>query len=207
MNTANNQTIDFIPDEVLHARHEKAQYSEILKVGIAFLIITILLAVGLYVYKLMLKKDLDAVKDEISTQTREIDSMKNVAESGYTLGVRLKTLEEILDNRIVYSKLMNEIRDKTPASIMLGSISLSESTKLVLDGSADSADYTPIADFKNKLASSDLFSDIKVLNASGDSKTITFSVSTSLDIEKLKEPTSPDVSEVSAESSSENSLK
>lgn len=210
MNTANNnQTIDFLPDEVLHARRERAQYGELLKVGVALLIIATLLSVGLYVYKLILKKDLDAVKNEISTETRDIDSMKNIAESGYTLGVRLKTLEKILDNRIVYSKLMNEIRDKTPTSIMLGSITLSDSTNLVLDGSAKSVDYTPIAEFKKTLSSSDLFSDIKVLKASGDSKEITFSVSTSLDIEKLKETISSSNNDgkVSIESSSENSLK
>lgn len=185
--TAKNESIDFIPDEVLNSRQEDLQYNLLLKVGIVLFVISLILGGSLFVYQLMLEKDVKSITDEVNAQLREIDKMKNVAESGYTLGVRLSLLDETLKSRVLYSTFMKEISKRTPSNITFADIVLNTTGQLSLTGTSKSSDYTPIADLKDSFSKSDLFSNVKVISAQGDSEGITFSITLDVDVEKLKE--------------------
>ncbi len=186
--TANNQPIDFLPDDVVHVRHEQAQYAILLKVSTSLLILTIVVSVSIFIYRMTIQKELISAKSEVQNQLDEIASMKNIAETGYTLGIRLSSLKEILRDRILYSKLMTEIANSTPSVISVDDIVLDSVGDLTLTGTAKSADYTPIAEFKDMLTKNkDVFSNVQVLSVSGNNESINFSISVKIKFDTLKD--------------------
>lgn len=183
-----NQPIDFIPDDVVSNRRDKAQKNNLLKVSVSLFVLVLIATGAIAFYHISLKKTVKGLESQISDELAEIEKMKSVAESGYKLGVRLSSLEKLINSRIVYSKLMTEISERTPPSVTLGAINLSPAGELVLSGIATSADYDPVSDLKERLLKdTDIFTKVDIVSASGTGESITFTLNVAIDMSKLTE--------------------
>ena len=79
------------------------------------------------------------------------------------LSSRYETLQEISSQNVVYSKLLQEIKNRTPGEIVIKDLNISGNGNLTVSG--DGADYISIANFISKLLEKKtLFTDV-VLNS------------------------------------------
>ncbi len=165
--------INFIPDSIV--KEKKVQYTK--KVGTrASLIIMLcvaLVAAGFLFYNLTLDRKIHTNITETEIKRNEISELKKFGEDGYMLGLRLENADNIINNRGIISILSSELYKRLPSNVTIVEWSYSKEKNLMLRGTVPGT-YDPIELYKVELlknpddGSSNLFSDVKLKNATYD---------------------------------------
>lgn len=182
--------VNFIPDEVVSNRKRVSQIKGLNKFAVTFMILSLVVGFGLLGYNLYIKNKITRLEAEIVVEENEIKELNEFAESGYKLGLRLDSIQQILSTRPYYAKVIEQIYEEVPRGVTIADIQVSETGAVILSGSA-SPNYIPISTLQENLESSDTgyFTEIRLRSASLDktSGAITFTIDLLLDLEKTYE--------------------
>ncbi len=144
-----SSNLNLIPDDVLLEKNRRVKKQKGLKFGILLVIILSVVGVGLVVYNITLQKQIKSLKSEIDYKNTQIDKLKEFGKVGYSLGIRLENVKNVLKKRPEYSNLIQELQKRTPDKVSVNSYSFSDNTISISAVAKDN--YTPIAEFQDNL--------------------------------------------------------
>lgn len=186
----NLNDVNFVPEEILEAREQVQRKSTLSKVAIFVAILSILAAAGVFGYDLYLKNKLNSLQSEKAEKNATIESLKGFGETGYKLGVRLAAAEELLNTKIYFSKVFEEIRAQTPENVEIRSWQVNSEGVLTMVAFS-TPNYVPIAEFQNNLLNSETnyFDTVRLQSAALDGRQqgVNFSFEIQLDLESVYE--------------------
>lgn len=150
-------------------------------------IITIVLAIftaivgGFLYYRVYTIKDQLKIKEQSITKLKsDIQSLSSIEISARNLGSRFNTLQTLLKNRFVFSKLLDELQNRIPSSVEMESFSLGKED-YTFNISGKGADYLAVSKFITALSNPDdkqakeglekLFTDVTLNSVSLDNQT------------------------------------
>ncbi len=182
--------VNFIPDEIITERKQRAKLSKGNRIAIGLAIFSLLAGSGLWGYNYYNQSEIQKSEEQIAANQKKIEDLKDFGETGYQLGSRLEKSNDILENRIYFSKLFEEFTNQIPKSITVRSWQINESGSINLSASSF-PNYSPIALFQKNLISSEtgIFKDMRLQSASLNNKegNVSFSVRIEVNLEALKE--------------------
>jgi len=112
------------------------------------------------------QSDLNATKSRISTKQDEIESLKDVERKASALTAKLSYVDQLLKNKIYYSKVMNELDLKSKSGITVTQVDVDEMYNVEIGGVSTST--TVLQTYINDLVKEpdNLFFDAKILEVS-----------------------------------------
>lgn len=144
-----DQTINLIPQG---EKHEQVK-TEVVKLSSLFTIILMVIVAGVsafFYYQIsLLKKESAQLDQRISDSRIQIQNMASIEITARNLGSRYRTLQEISAQRVVYSKLLQELKSRTPAEVSIKDLNIMVGSKMTISGDGDN--YISIASFINRL--------------------------------------------------------
>ena len=161
--------VNFIPDEVVQTRKREYRKKSGNKGALGLLILVGVISGGIYGYNFYLNQQIQKANTEISQHEASISALKDFAEKGYRVGVRLSESKNVLDSRLYFSKLAAELSKRVPSSVIITEVDMNETGTITVKGTA-TPNYTPVADFKDALLSDTkeqgtIFKDVQIKSA------------------------------------------
>lgn len=147
------KNINLVPQEV---KKEQAKEKVVKRTTIVAILFT--LAVGIFAGYLFVKKQLVVEKIEDLNQSIEnlrasIVEMKDIEIKARTLDKQYTAVSSLLQDRVRYSLLMDELNKRKPSSVQIDSFNTSGKTEINISGKADN--YLAISEFVNNLSNND----------------------------------------------------
>ncbi len=178
--------INLIPSEVLKERSLKNQYKRFLYFSFFILIVSFASFAFISYILSSSNRKLTSLKRNVAKKQDEIKQLEDVAKKGAILTSRLSYIDNILKNRTYYSRIMDEIKLRSKAGVVVTGVSVKE-----FDGKFDTSisgvasSTTVLQDYMLGLVAKpdNLFSKPKILEVSvreGES-TATFKISLDTD--------------------------
>jgi Tfp pilus assembly protein PilN len=163
----------------------------------SILFLVIVLAVGGYFYYItdVLKSQISSLDGEISSLRADITSLSDVEISARNLDKKYSVLENLFDNRLKYSLLLKEVKNRQPSDLEVQSLDVKPGNMNV-SGVADN--YISIANFVNSLVNDNfeggieelkgVFTSVSLNSVSleGSTNKVKFFIVVDYDIEKIK---------------------
>jgi Tfp pilus assembly protein PilN len=144
-----DQSINLIPQG---EKHEQAK-TEAVKLSTVFTIIVMLAVAAISTYFFYqitnLKQESRQLDQRITDSRLQIQSMAPIEITARNLDSRYQTLQEISGQRVLYSKLLQELKSRTPVEVTINDLNVSVDNKMTISGDGDN--YISIASFINKL--------------------------------------------------------
>ena len=178
--------INLIPTEVLKERSLKNQYRRFLYFSFGVLIFSFLAFAVVSYFLSSSNKELTSLKRSVASKQDEIKQLEDIAKKGAILTARLSFIDTVLKNRVYYSRIMEEIKLRSKAGVVVTGVSVKEfddTYETSISGVASST--TVLQDYMLGLVAKpdNLFSRPKILEVSvreGES-TATFKISLDTD--------------------------
>lgn len=130
-------------------------------------------ALGVFVFKLALSREVSSVKNEIENQKKQIVAQKPLELKAQTLGRKVENLDTIFTSTSHYSILLDMLLNIKPDEVVLTGISTTSPEKASLSGTASG--YIGLAKFVRALsdpkAGGKLFKNAVLTSVSLDSQT------------------------------------
>jgi len=138
--------VNFIPDEIIAERRQKSNLKRGNRIAVSLAVFTLLIGIGLWGYNYYSQSQIKNTELQIAESQKKIEELSDLGKTGYLLGLRLGNAQEILEERIYYSKLFEELAAQIPDSITVKSWQSSEGGSISLSGSSK-PNYSPLATF------------------------------------------------------------
>ncbi len=135
--------------------------NRILYVGIAVLVISIILTVGLWFLRSSKANSLAEVLTQLKTKNDEIDANIEIVNSVATVSQQIGSISKLLDNHIYWSNALGRVENLLSAQIQIDSLS-GNVTSGEINLKAFSPSYTIIAKQIASFVSDPLIKDISV---------------------------------------------
>jgi len=160
------ENINLIPSEVIKERSMHATYNRFLFVSILVLVLTGLGIAGLLYINYTKQQELNSVTKQVSQKKEELKSLEDVQKNGSILTAKLAHIDSLLTNKIYYSRLLDEIKNRQTEGIVLNSVNINSSFEVSFSGSA--ANTVALQRYVTHLIEEpdNLFSDAKILAVS-----------------------------------------
>jgi Tfp pilus assembly protein PilN len=183
--------VNFIPDEVVTNRKRDSQVKSLNRLAVTAMVLSLIAGFGLLGYNIYTRSKVTALEGQIDSEEVKIQELKEFAEKGYKLGLRLSSIEKILNERPYYGKVVEQLYREIPDGVGIKNLSISEKGAVTLTGTSY-PNYIPIAVFQDNLKNSDpaYFLDIRLRSASLDKTTgnITFTLEFLINLPATYEP-------------------
>ena len=183
--------VNFIPDEVVSNRKHESQVKSLNRFAITAMILGLAAGLGLFGYNLYTRSKITLLESQIASEEVKIQELKEFAERGYKLGLKLSSIEKVLNERPYYGKVVEQLYNEVPQGITIKNLNISEKGEVTLTGSSY-PNYIPIAVFQDNLKNSDprYFLDIRLRSASLDksSGNISFTIEFLINLPATYEP-------------------
>jgi len=127
----------------------------------------ILLVLGVVVFlQSKSQSDLNLTKSRISSKQDEIESLKDVERKASSLTAKLNYIDQLLKNKIYFSKIMNELDLKSKPGITITQANVTDAYTVEITGLSTST--TTLQTYINDLVKEpdNLFSDARILEVS-----------------------------------------
>lgn len=157
------ESINLIPQE------ERVQQTKtkVVKASTIFAIILLIIIGGIggyFYYRVFTtKQQIKDLDTQIADQRAKVTQMKDIEIVARNLYKKSSTLQQIFDTRIYYSKLVTNVNDSTPPSVVVDSFGLGKENTISLSGKAD--DFRAVQDFMDRLNSKELFESVAINSA------------------------------------------
>lgn len=181
------ESINLIPHEEKQVQ-VTAQAVKLSTVVTIFLFLIVAAVSGFFYYRIYTlkaqSKDLDF---KITAHRAAITELATIEITARNLDARYQALSGIYGSRVYFSKLLKEVKDRTPSSVVIDSFTIIPGNKITINGTSQS--YISIADFINKLAEADsVFTDVSLnsVNLEKSTNRIGFYVMVTYNPEVLK---------------------
>jgi Tfp pilus assembly protein PilN len=145
-----NQNLNFLPDEIIQDRRAKELSKSNIKISVIILLFCVAISSGLFAYRQVLNRKNNGILSDIEKYNSTIADLKDTGYRGFVLGVRLDTIKSILEKRVNYSQLIEEMTDRVPFGVVVKGYSVSTSGNLSLKALADE-NFAPISNYQDKL--------------------------------------------------------
>jgi len=144
-----DQTINLIPqgEKQEQTKTEVVKLSSLLTIAL----VVIVGAVSAYAFYQItsLKKESKQLDQRIADSRLQIQGLASIEITARNLGSRYQTLQQISKQRVLYSKLLQELKARTPAEVTIKDLNVTGDNKMTVSGDGDN--YISIASFINKL--------------------------------------------------------
>lgn len=165
--------ISLLPEEVKEKRVEETLLVRLKKVGLIFLLISILMALGSLFYFLTLTNSLNQTKESINDLEQKIASLQTIEETADDVEKRSAALKSIFANEIYYSKLLAALSEATNSDVAILELTSPSAKSANISGSARS--YASLAKFllalKSETAAETIFDKVELKEVSLDQQT------------------------------------
>jgi len=186
--------VNFIPDEVVKNRKREYRKKSGNKGALGLLVLVGIISGGIFGYNFYINQQIQKANNEISQHEASISALKDFAEKGYKVGVRLTETKSVLDSRLYFSKLAAELSKRVPSSVTITDVVMNETGTITIKGMAN-PNYTPVADFKDALLADStekgaIFKDVQIKSAGilEDGTGIEFSMDVVINFASLTDP-------------------
>jgi len=143
------QSINLIPHE---EKQEQAK-EKLVKVSTVFSLLMLLIVGGIAVYyfntKSELNKNISSQEASIEDSRMQVKSMSEIEIVARNLFAKYKALNTIFAAKYNYSLLLEELRARTPSTIVIDNMAISGANTLTISGSGEN--YLAVAQFINDL--------------------------------------------------------
>jgi len=160
------QNINLVPSEVVKERALHQAYNKFVIFSLVILVAAFSV-LGVFAYLVSsTQKQISTLNNEIAAKERELEKLKNVEKSGAILTSRLEFIQNLMNNKVYYSKVMEEIKSRTIPGIVVSSISVSDIFEISVSGTA--ASTTALQNYVTGLVAGpdNLFFDAKIFEVS-----------------------------------------
>lgn len=175
-------TVNFVPENLILEQKTKSQAFTGLKVAIIICILCCAVYGGIFFFNLLKQREITAIETNIKAQKDIITNLEEFGKKGYKLGVRLGASKDVINQRNLYSRLINELNNKVIDTIAITDVSFTSPTAVIVSGEALS-NYAPIGEYTQKLLENKaMFEDIKINSAqgSGEEEAVKFTLNIKL---------------------------
>lgn len=180
------QEINLIPQEVVKERSRQSSQTKFVLFSLVFLFIAGILTVVSGLLATTSSASLSSIKDEVNQKEQKIKSLEEVEKSASVLQQRLGFIKGLFDNKIVYSKILNELEVRLINGIALTDVEVTPDYAITISGVASST--TILQNYvKNLVSEGSLFSDLKIIevNIKEGKGTVDFKVQATVDKTKV----------------------
>ena len=180
------QEINLIPQEVVKERSRQSSQTKLVIFSLIVLFISGVLTVTAGLLATSSAASLSKLKDESNQKEQKIKSLEEVEKSASVLQQRLGFIKKLFDNKVIYSKILNELELKLITGIAVTDVDVSPDYKISISGIASST--TILQNYvKNLVAESSLFGDLKIIevNIKEGKGTVDFKVEAIVDKTKV----------------------
>ncbi len=180
------QEINLIPQEVVKERTRQSSQTKFVIFSLIVIFVAGLSTVISGVLATSSSATLSGLKDDVSQKEQRIKSLEEVEKSASVLQQRLSYIKGLFDNKVVYSKVLNELEVRLINGIAVTDIDVSPDFQVSISGVASST--TILQNYvKNLVAEGSLFGDLKIIevNIKEGKGTVDFKVEATIDKTKV----------------------
>lgn len=178
-------TINLLPPQIKHERKTMRLLSHFNRLIFLFIIISLCVWLGLFYFNRLFAIQLDALaneNEEIVTRNKKYEPIEKQITD---INEKLVKIDNVNKNRILWSRIIDEIAKCTPSQVQLSTLNLSQTSKsLTLNGRAETR--REIARFKEKLESSDYFKNVAFPSSLFDTKENNYTFTLTAGLEQLQ---------------------
>lgn len=163
------EDISLLPKEVEKRREQEARGRLLRRGGLVFLAVSLLLAVGVFVYSLTLDSQLSNLEQNIASEMSKIASLSEIELGAKDLEVRVVAMAKILNEKIYFSNLLDTLAKAVPADVAIAEVTAPSETAVSVSGASRS--YVSLAKFLLNLKGAGLFRAVELRSVSLDAQT------------------------------------
>lgn len=126
--------INLIPGELRSKRANEERAKSLLTISIVLLIISFIFSGGVYVYKLLLEKNIAEISYQVTSEEKKIKNLAEVESKMMALGSRVSYIYSILSSRAHYSTLLRSVGKMLPEGVYLTELSSEIETRVAIGG-------------------------------------------------------------------------
>lgn len=158
------QSINLIPEEerISQVKTRVVKFSTILTIILALIVSGV--AGYYYLEANKLRTELDQVEAEISSLRGGITALADIEIIARNLYQKSETLANIFETRFYYSRLISQLEQSRPETVLIDSYNMGRDDTLNLTGTAEN--YNAVQDFINILLENQMFTQVQ-LNSVG----------------------------------------
>lgn len=177
------QDINLIPSSVVKERNIETNQQRFLVFSVIVLIVSAVLTAVIGTVAATSSTNLSKLQNEVATKQNTVKSLEDAELKGLQLQARLGFIDSLLNRKVVYSKVLDEIELRIKEGIVVTNVQIGENLVLTISGNASST--TALQNYINGLVlpPDNLFSEAKVMEVSiGESSAgVRFKVSVEVD--------------------------
>ena len=137
--------INLLPEKVRRER-KKGRVKQVSTFGmVAVLVGVAAISLGIFIFKLVLDREIENLEDQIENQRRRIKAREELEIKVRSLGEKVKALGDIFEKEEHYSFLLEELSSILPSEITLADLKVNSPTLAEISGTASS--YVDLARF------------------------------------------------------------
>ena len=159
--------INLIPEQevALQTKTKAVKFSTVL----AIFLLIVVAGIGAYYFynATSLRNQISEHENNVTSLRGEISALATIEISSRNLYTKSSTLSTIFNERVLYSKMLENLDNSTPPSILVDSFSLGNNNTINVSG--DGETYNSIQDFSNNLLEKDLFISVELNTVTLDS--------------------------------------
>ena len=128
------EDINLIPGELRSQRANEERAKSLLIVSVVLLIVSFIFSGGVYVYKMLLEKNIAEISYQVTSEEEKIKNLAGVESKMMVLGSKVSYIYSILSSRAYYSTLLSSVGSMLPEGVSLTELSSETETKVAIGG-------------------------------------------------------------------------
>jgi len=163
------EDISLLPKEIEKKKEQEVRDRLLRRGGLVFLAVSLLLAVGAFVYSLTLNSQLSNLEQNITSEISKISSLSEIELNAKDLELRVGVLTKIIDQKIYFSRLLSTLTKAVPADVTIVELTVPSEEAIAVSGTSRS--YVSLARFLLNLKEAGLFKMVELRSVSLDAQT------------------------------------
>lgn len=181
--------VNFVPDEVINQRKKETQIKYGNRYSIIIAVVVLVAGLSFFFYNSYTETQINDTKGQIENEESQIAELEEFGQTGHQLGVRLKAVKDIVETRVMHSRLIEDLFTQKPDGILIDNFQISDAG--IINISARAPENHSVADFQRNLqaAESRYYSDVRIRSATLDNRegSVRFAFQINLNLEALYE--------------------
>ena len=163
------EDISLLPKEIERKKEQEARDRLLRRGGLVFLTVSLLLALGVFVYSLTLNSQLSDLEQDIASEMSKIASLSELELSVKDLEARVGVLTKVFNEKLYFSRLLSTLTRAVPADVAV--VELTAPSEEAISVSGTSRSYVSLAKFLLNLKENGLFGVVELRSVSLDQQT------------------------------------
>jgi len=139
------EDISLLPKEVERKKEQEIRDRLLRRGGLVFLAVSLLLAVGVFVYSLALKSQLSNLEQDIADERSKTGSLSEIELDATDLESRVGGLGKVFDEKLYFSDLLDALAKAVPADVAIAEVTAPSEKVISISGTSRS--YVSLKNF------------------------------------------------------------